>query len=97
MEREIDYITKVISKLQRERIKSVEVKKEAVDDFDEYLEVLNFSTLSIFAMVNPVPPGILPSGTIQLKHCSFVYSRCFRPYILRNADHGTKWARRRDV
>jgi len=38
MEREVDYIIKIISKLQRERIKSIEVKKEAVDDFDAYLE-----------------------------------------------------------
>jgi len=38
MEREIDYIVKVISKIQRERLKSVEVKREAVEDFDEYLE-----------------------------------------------------------
>ncbi|KIJ44722.1 hypothetical protein M422DRAFT_207723 [Sphaerobolus stellatus SS14] len=38
MEREIEYIIKIIGKAQKERLKSIEVKKEAVDDFDEYLD-----------------------------------------------------------
>ncbi|KAL0570192.1 hypothetical protein V5O48_011766, partial [Marasmius crinis-equi] len=51
-EREVDYAVSAILKLQRERIKSIEVKKEAVDDFNAYLEVItwrlnhiDFSTL----------------------------------------------------
>lgn len=36
IEKEIDYLLKIISKLQREQLKSIEVKKEAVEDFDEY-------------------------------------------------------------
>jgi hypothetical protein len=39
LERQIDYATAAILKLQRERLKSIEVKKEAVEDYDEYLEV----------------------------------------------------------
>lgn len=35
----MDYAVAATLKLQRERLKSMEVKKEAVDDFDEYLEV----------------------------------------------------------
>ncbi|KZT37069.1 FAD/NAD(P)-binding domain-containing protein [Sistotremastrum suecicum HHB10207 ss-3] len=38
IERQVDYFVKVVLKVQRERIKSVEVRKEAVDDFEEYLE-----------------------------------------------------------
>ncbi|KAF5374223.1 hypothetical protein D9758_004660 [Tetrapyrgos nigripes] len=38
MERQVDYAVQVVLKLQRERMKSIEVKKEAIDDFDEYLE-----------------------------------------------------------
>ena len=38
IEREIEYAIAAIRKLQRERYKSIEVKKEAVDDFDEYVE-----------------------------------------------------------
>jgi cation diffusion facilitator CzcD-associated flavoprotein CzcO len=39
MERQVDYAIKATLKMQRERLKSIEVKAEAVDDFDEYLEV----------------------------------------------------------
>jgi cation diffusion facilitator CzcD-associated flavoprotein CzcO len=39
MEYQINYAVAVISKLQRERLKSIEVTKEAVDDFDEFIEV----------------------------------------------------------
>jgi cephalosporin-C deacetylase-like acetyl esterase len=39
MERQVDYAVKATLKLQRERLKSIEVKAEAVEDFDEYLEV----------------------------------------------------------
>ncbi|KAF9469634.1 FAD/NAD-binding domain-containing protein [Collybia nuda] len=38
LERQVDYAVEVTLKLQRERLKSIEVKKEAVDDFDAYLE-----------------------------------------------------------
>ncbi|KAJ8508460.1 hypothetical protein ONZ45_g9267 [Pleurotus djamor] len=38
LEKQVDYAVAATLKMQRERIKSMEVKKEAVDDFDEYLE-----------------------------------------------------------
>ncbi|KZT22657.1 FAD/NAD(P)-binding domain-containing protein [Neolentinus lepideus HHB14362 ss-1] len=38
IERQLDYAIHATLKLQRERLKAIEVKKEAVDDFDEYLE-----------------------------------------------------------
>jgi hypothetical protein len=38
-EKQVDYVVQAILKIQRERLKSIEVKKAAVDDFDEYLEV----------------------------------------------------------
>ncbi|KAH8112943.1 FAD/NAD-binding domain-containing protein [Phellopilus nigrolimitatus] len=38
MERQIDYAVEAAKKLQREHLKSIEPKKEAVADFDEYLE-----------------------------------------------------------
>ncbi|KZT22659.1 FAD/NAD-binding domain-containing protein [Neolentinus lepideus HHB14362 ss-1] len=37
-ERQVEYAVMATLKLQRERLKSLVVKKEAVDDFDEYLE-----------------------------------------------------------
>ena len=39
IERQIDYAIEAVKKLQRAHLKSIEVKKEAVADFDEYLEV----------------------------------------------------------
>lgn len=39
IERQVEYIVQAILKMQRERLKSMEVKVEAVDDFDQYLEV----------------------------------------------------------
>lgn len=47
LERQIDYAVAATLKMQRERLKSMEVKREAVDDFDEYLEV-NKSEICFF-------------------------------------------------
>ncbi|KZT66595.1 FAD/NAD(P)-binding domain-containing protein [Daedalea quercina L-15889] len=38
IERQVEYVAAAARKMQRERLKSIEVKKEAVEDFDEYLE-----------------------------------------------------------
>lgn len=42
MEKQVEYAVEVAKKMQREHIKSIEPKKEAVRDFDEYLEVCRF-------------------------------------------------------
>ncbi|KAI5825444.1 FAD/NAD(P)-binding domain-containing protein [Schizophyllum commune Tattone D] len=47
IEAQIGYAVKATAKLQRERLKSLDVKKEAVDDFDEYLEA--FFPNSVFS------------------------------------------------
>ena len=39
MEREIDYAIEAARKLQREHLKSIEVKSKAVRDYDEYVKV----------------------------------------------------------
>lgn len=45
IERQLDYAVAAAEKLQKERLKSIEVKAEAVADFDEYLEVrFNYDT-----------------------------------------------------
>lgn len=38
-QRQVEYAVEAAKKLQRERLKSIEVKSGAVKDFDEYLEV----------------------------------------------------------
>ncbi|KAF9453877.1 FAD/NAD(P)-binding domain-containing protein [Macrolepiota fuliginosa MF-IS2] len=40
IERQAEYAVQATLKLQRERLKSMEVKAEAVDDFDQYLETV---------------------------------------------------------
>lgn len=39
LEQQVEYAVQVALKMQRERLKAVEVKREAVRDFDRYLEV----------------------------------------------------------
>ncbi|KAF8913205.1 hypothetical protein CPB84DRAFT_1670651 [Gymnopilus junonius] len=43
IERQVDYAVAATLKVQRERLKSIEVKPEAVADFEEYIEASNFS------------------------------------------------------
>jgi hypothetical protein len=45
IERQIDYAVKMVRKMQKERIKSMEPTPEAVKDFDVYLEAY-FPTVS---------------------------------------------------
>jgi len=39
MERQVDYAVAATLKLQRERLKSIEVKREAVEEFEKYIDV----------------------------------------------------------
>ena len=39
MEYQVDYAVHAARKMQREGLKTIEIKKEAVDDYDEYIEV----------------------------------------------------------
>ena len=41
MERQVDYAVAATLKLQRERLKSIEVKPEAVEDYEKYIDVRN--------------------------------------------------------
>ena len=45
IEKQVEYATKVLKKMQKERIKSIVASSEAVKDFDEYLEAY-FPTVS---------------------------------------------------
>ena len=44
IEYQIGYAVQATAKLQRERLKSIEVKAEAVQDFDDYIEVMHHNT-----------------------------------------------------
>ena len=39
IEKQVDFAVEVGKKMVRERVKSVVVKREAVDDFEEYIDV----------------------------------------------------------
>lgn len=43
VEKQVEYAVEMVRKMQRERVGSVVVKKEAVDAFDEYLKVRAWS------------------------------------------------------
>ncbi len=43
IEKQVDYAVQVAMKMKRERLKSVEAKREAVEDYDEYIEVCSFN------------------------------------------------------
>ncbi|KZT02179.1 uncharacterized protein LAESUDRAFT_662540, partial [Laetiporus sulphureus 93-53] len=47
LERQVEYAVAAMKKMQRERLKSIKVKKEAVRDFDEYLE--NYFPKTVFS------------------------------------------------
>ncbi|KAL1739372.1 hypothetical protein HDZ31DRAFT_14535, partial [Schizophyllum fasciatum] len=74
LEKQVDYAVKATVKLQREHLKSMEVKKEAVNDFNEYLEA--FFPASIFTepckswYKNGQPDGrvraLYPGSTLHL-------------------------------
>lgn len=42
IERQVDYVVAATLKLQRERLKSIEVKAEAVADYEEYTKARLF-------------------------------------------------------
>lgn len=60
IERQVEYAAAALLKMQRERLKSIEVKREAVEDFDQYLEVTLPAT--IFTNANDRYLGAFPWG-----------------------------------
>ncbi|KAK0199132.1 FAD/NAD-binding domain-containing protein [Armillaria mellea] len=80
MERQVDYAVSATLKLQRERLKSIEVKSEAVDDFDDYL--MSYFPTTVFGekcrswykagkeegRVSALWPGSTLHATKALKH-----------------------------
>jgi len=71
IERQVDYAVAATLKLQRERLKSIEVKPEAVQDFDEYLEVSQPKWPNEFTTDGwMLPLALLPDGTDRSTMCS---------------------------
>jgi|SRR5882762_2231793 len=65
IERQVEYAIKATSKLQRERLRSIEVKKEATKDFDDYVEVrsLHGNGVTVFKQFySPTCLALFPHG-----------------------------------
>ena len=65
MERQVDYAVAATLKIQRERIKSIEAKAEAVADFDEYIEAsISLAQIDSRSLVSV--PELFPNREAQL-------------------------------
>ena len=64
IEFEVLYAAQAIAKMQRERLKSIEIKKEALRDFDEYLEVSGLVVLFMRRGTLNTLLELLPQGMI---------------------------------
>ena len=71
IERQVDYAVEAARKMQRERLKSIEVKREAVEDFDEYLEV-GVSVLSKGSVSDRTTQSYFPN-TVYSEKCRSWY------------------------
>lgn len=69
IEKQVEYAVEVTKKLQRERLKTIEVKAEAVQDYDEYIEASNlaFSTAEYTQCV--IFTALLPDCECHMKFC----------------------------
>jgi hypothetical protein len=45
VERQVEFVVRCVGKMQRERLRSMEVKREAVGDYDAYLRVSGFASV----------------------------------------------------
>lgn len=93
IEREVEYAAAALLKMQREQLKSIEVKREAVE---QYLEVTSlYSTIS--ADADKWYTGIFPRGRCRYIDTRVTLLMKIRLCIVLNADHGTKWVGKKVV
>ena len=94
------YAVQATAKMQRERLKSMEVKLSAVKDFDNYIEVRSLvamGCLGFLADGGIVRVELLPAGERASVFTVGVLAdiRC-SPCLAPNAAHGTNWAKKRE-
>ena len=67
IEFEVLYACQAVAKMQRERLKSIEIKPEAQRDFDQYLEVRTVLKLWVHVSHHPfLIPELLPEGSVTI-------------------------------
>lgn len=54
IERQVEYAVEVVRKMGRERLGSVVVKREAVEDYDEYIEVSGLFGVEVIGEVTGI-------------------------------------------
>jgi hypothetical protein len=78
IERQIEYAIKATSKLQREGLKSIEVKKEAAQDYDEYIEVRSLYRNATYDLqTHYFPLALFPDGQCYLHNSALAASHLF--------------------
>jgi hypothetical protein len=93
MERQVDYAVAATLKVQRERLKSIEAKVEAIEDFERYIDV-GFFDLSISKFLAHLAfKELLPHGKLCLcfkdGHLYDINFLCSQS-LEQNAAHGTR-------
>jgi cation diffusion facilitator CzcD-associated flavoprotein CzcO len=58
LDKKVMYAVEATKKLQRERLKSMVVKKDAVKDFDEYIEVRHLRNAQISGLTHSRPTSL---------------------------------------
>ena len=95
IEQQVNYAVQAAMKMQRERLKSIEVKELAMRDYDRYLEVRT-RVFSVSSRTD-VLAELLP----YCKHFGFsiviLTDIRVRLSTARNVARGTSWERRKDV
>lgn len=94
--REVEYATTTLFKTQRERPKSIEVQREAVEDFDQYLEASRRFPPFLLALIGGIFRLIPPRYMLVLRgpsNASRQKSDCSTP----NVNRGIKLARKKVV
>ncbi|KAJ7724253.1 FAD/NAD-binding domain-containing protein [Mycena metata] len=74
IERQVDYAVQATLKLQREHLKSMEVKPEAVEDWDVYLEH-HFSKVKPFNFFNNIRTNPIGFQTVFSERCRSWYKQ----------------------
>lgn len=65
IEKQVEYAVRTVKKMQRERLKSVVVKREAVDDYDEYIEVSEpILGIYIWTLLEIISSALFPNSKL---------------------------------
>jgi len=79
IERQVEYAIQATSKLQRERLRSIEVKKEAAQDYDEYIEVCTICYHTTAIIKSHITSALFSNGQCYSHHLTRMVPYLFYP------------------